>query len=145
MDTFLSPVPPMRGGSSQASQNPMVGFICLLEGFKSKIKNLHWATTEGMPEHEEYDSLYKDIHDFEDDIQEQSMGMYGQIRPDVIHPIESDSIDSISLVDSILSSVYSFYQNNLVEGIAVAGLRSSFDQFIGQMNKRKYRFNICKK
>ena len=64
---------------------------------------------------------------------------------DGIHPIESDSIDSISLVDSILSSVYSFYQNNLVEGIAVAGLRSSFDQFIGQMNKRKYRFNLCKK
>ena len=143
---LLSPLP-----LSKVEVNPLdkfIEFLCVLEGYKSKIKNLHWAARKLSNYsfdniHKRLDDLLDIVIEFQDSLAEKSMGILGDMDVNVIKGCNTDQNDPIYLIDDILNSSYNFYPN-LME-MKYCGIKSELELFIANLNNQKYLFKLCLK
>ena len=145
-DMLFRPVGPgIQGGSSQGLQF-FIDFINVLEGAKSKIKNLHWAAKNLSNSDKRGTHLYLDdflevVGDFQDRIAEASSGVLGEMGLNVISGVHFDCITPRDLIEDLLVKTKAFY-TSLPEGIDYVGIKSETEVFILDLDKYKYLFRL---
>lgn len=139
--------------SSQESPNPQgldrfVQYICVLEGIKSKIKNLHWSA-EKLPSSDKRGAhLYLDdflgiVSDFQDTVAESSSGIYGSMPMNCIEGIGFSASSTDDLMNYVKDKTMPFYMT--LEGDPrLAGIKSETEVFIKDIQKYIYLFRLTK-
>ena len=145
-DEYGTLLTPLVGQEKQkVEESPRTSFINylnILEGYKTKIKNLHWSAP-AMNIHEKLDDFLDILSEYQDAVAEESMGIYGQIAPNVISGKSCDCIDALSTLESLKTKTNAFYLG-LGDKLEHVGLRSETETFIHQINKYLYLFRLCK-
>lgn len=118
-----------------------IGFLCKLEGWKTKCKNLHWAASNDSI-HRRLDDLNEILSDYQDALAEDYMGIYGKVRPDILNGVPSDKLDAMSFIDEVINSTLGFYESIETNSICL-GITSETETFIHNLNKIKYLFSLC--
>jgi len=117
----------------------VLDFISQLEGYKTKIKELHWED-KSLPGHELAGDIEKMICDFEDSIAEDLQGVFGEdIKVNTLHPYSVKSTTLKEFIDSLKNSVMNFYKK--LDGDDYIGARSEAEGFIHNINVKKYLVN----
>lgn len=139
---LMSETPSVRPVVEQTvSTDPYIMFLCKIEGWKTKCKNLHWAAPNDTI-HRRLDDLNEILSDYQDTLAEDYMGIYGKVRPDILNGIPSDKLDAMSFVDEVISATLAFYES--IETTSnCSGIKSETETFIHNLNKIKYLFSLC--
>ena len=125
-------------------ENPsqfFIRFINLLEGWKTKCKNLHWAAPKNNI-HVRLDEFLGVISDYQDSLAEEYQGLLGHMQPNVVKGTPSDALNAIDFINEVKAGTTKFYEN-IPEGTLYAGIRSECETFIHNILKYKYLFELC--
>ena len=118
-----------------------INFLCQIEGWKTKCKNLHWAAQNDSI-HRRLDDLADVLSSYQDALAEDYMGINGRIRPDILTGISSNAIEPNTFISEIIENTLSFY-SQIDSSVVYAGIKSETDTFIHNLNKIKYLFSLC--
>ena len=124
-------------------ENPsqfFISFINLLEGWKTKCKNLHWAAHKKNI-HVYLDEFLGVISDYQDGLAEEYQGLLGHMQPNVIKGTPSDVLNAMDFINEVKAGTTKFYEN-IPEGTLYAGIRSECETFIHNILKYKYLFEL---
>lgn len=117
----------------------VLDFISQLDGYKTKIKELHWED-KSIPGHELAGDVETMICDFEDSVAEDLQGVFGEdIKVNTIHPYDIKSTTLKEFLDSLKNSAMLFYKK--LDGDEYIGARSDVEGFIHDINVKKYLAN----
>lgn len=125
-------------------ENPsqfFISFINLLEGWKTKCKNLHWAAPKKNI-HVYLDEFLDVLSDYQDGLAEEYQGLLGHMQPNVIKGTPCDCLNAIDFINEVKSNTYKYY-DNIPEGTSYAGIKSECETFIHNILKYKYLFELC--
>ena len=129
---------------SETNGNPTdlyINFLCQIEGWKTKCKNLHWAAQNDSI-HRRLDDLADVWSAYQDALAEDYMGINGRVRPDILTGISSNAIEPNTFVSEIIENTLSFY-SQIDSNVVYAGIKSETETFIHNLNKIKYLFSLC--
>lgn len=118
-----------------------INFLCQIEGWKTKCKNLHWAAQNDSI-HRRLDDLADVLSSYQDALAEDYMGINGRIRPDILTGISSNAIEPNTFISEIIENTLSFY-SQIDSSVVYAGIKSETETFIHNLNKIKYLFSLC--
>ena len=127
---------------SQGRAQYFIDYLNVLEGYKTKIKNLHWAAF-GLSIHVKLDDLLGTVDGYQDAIAEDCMGIYGKMAPNVIQGVSCPHVDPLSALEGLKEKAFSFY-TGLEDKAELAGIKSETEVFIHELNKFTYLFKLCK-
>lgn len=123
-----------------------INYLNVLEGVKTRIKNLHWAAkklpvNEHKGAHEYLDDFLEIVQDFQDTVAEASQGILGHMGTDDINgtPIKVNSV--ADLFTYLIGQSVRFYEN-IPTGTIYVGIKSETETFIKDLNKYKYLFEL---
>ena len=123
-----------------------INYLSVLEGIKTKTKNLHWGA-EKLPNRDKRGAhLYLDdflevISDFQDTIAESCQGLLGSMGLDAVHGIHFPATGTSDFVDYIRSRTIEFYVN-LPKSTEYVCIKSETETFIVNIDKYKYLFKL---
>lgn len=117
-----------------------ISFLNRLEGWKTKCKNLHWASFK-KDIHTYLDDFLEILVDYQDSLAEEEMGIYGRMLPNVIKGTESMALNAKEFILEIRSTTLEFYEK-IPDDSLHAGIRSECETFIHNINKYKYLFSL---
>ncbi len=140
-DTLLTPLSE-SGIPNNSNMSYFIKYLNILEGFKTKIKNLHWAAF-AMNIHVRLDELLEIVSDFQDSVAEESMGIHGQLGPNVISGTPCECVDPLAMLESLKQKTVTFYKG-LGDKVDYVGIKSETETFIHELNKYLYLFRLCK-
>ena len=129
---------------SETNGNPAdlyINFLCQIEGWKTKCKNLHWAAQNDSI-HRRLDDLADVLSSYQDALAEDYMGINGRVRPDILTGISSNAIEPNTFISEIIENTLSFY-SQIDSSVVYAGIKSETETFIHNLNKIKYLFSLC--
>lgn len=129
---------------SETNGNPTdlyINFLCQIEGWKTKCKNLHWAAQNDSI-HRRLDDLADVLSSYQDALAEDYMGINGRVRPDILTGISSNAIEPNTFISEIIENTLSFY-SQIDSNVVYAGIKSETETFIHNLNKIKYLFSLC--
>ena len=129
---------------SETNGNPTdlyINFLCQIEGWKTKCKNLHWAAQNDSI-HRRLDDLADVLSSYQDALAEDYMGINGRVRPDILTGISSNAIEPNTFISEIIENTLSFY-SQIDSNVIYAGIKSETETFIHNLNKIKYLFSLC--
>lgn len=129
---------------SETNGNPTdlyINFLCQIEGWKTKCKNLHWAAQNDSI-HRRLDDLADVLSSYQDTLAEDYMGINGRVRPDILTGISSNAIEPNTFISEIIENTLSFY-SQIDSSVVYAGIKSETETFIHNLNKIKYLFSLC--
>ena len=129
---------------SETNGNPTdlyINFLCQIEGWKTKCKNLHWAAQNDSI-HRRLDDLADVLSSYQDALAEDYMGINGKVRPDILSGISSNAIEPNTFISEIIENTLSFY-SQIDSNVVYAGIKSETETFIHNLNKIKYLFSLC--
>ena len=118
-----------------------ISFINLLEGWKTKCKNLHWAAPKKNI-HVDLDEFLEILSDYQDSLAEEYMGILGHMQPNAVKGTPSETLNAIDFINEVKLGTFKFYEN-IPEGTLYAGIRSECETFIHNILKYKYLFELC--
>lgn len=118
-----------------------ISFINLLEGWKTKCKNLHWAAPKKNI-HVYLDEFLGIISDYQDSLAEEYQGLLGHMAPNVIRGIGSEALNAIDFIREVKSETVKFYEA-IPTGTVYSGIKSECETFIHNILKYKYLFELC--
>ena len=124
-------------------ENPsqfFISFINLLEGWKTKCKNLHWAAPKKNI-HVYLDEFLGVIPGYQDGLAEEYQGLLGHMQPNVVKGTPSDALNAMDFINEVKAGTTKFYEN-IPEGTLYAGIRSECETFIHNILKYKYLFEL---
>jgi len=119
-----------------------INYLNILEGYKTKIKNLHWAAF-GLNIHVKLDDLLGTLDGYQDSIAEDCMGIYGKMAPNVISGVACSHIDPLSTLEGLKEKVITFYDGLEIKA-EMSGIKSETEVFIHDLNKFTYLFKLAK-
>ena len=129
---------------SETNGNPTdlyINFLCQIEGWKTKCKNLHWAAQNDSI-HRRLDDLTDVLSSYQDALAEDYMGINGRVRPDILTGISSNAIEPNTFISEIIENTLGFY-SQIDSSVAYEGIKSETGTFIHNLNKIKYLFSLC--
>ena len=129
---------------SETNGNPTdlyINFLCQIEGWKTKCKNLHWAAQNDSI-HRRLDNLADVLSSYQDALAEDYMGINGRVRPDILTGISSNAIEPNTFISEIIENTLGFY-SQIDSSVVYAGIKSETETFIHNLNKIKYLFSLC--
>lgn len=118
-----------------------IDFICQLEGWKTKCKNLHWAAPKKNI-HVYLDEFLTILSDYQDGLAEEEMGILGKMAPNAVCGIPCDVLNAMDFIVEVKNKTQEFY-NKIPEGSEYAGIRSECETFIHNIFKYRYLFSLC--
>ena len=118
-----------------------INFLCQIEGWKTKCKNLHWAAQNDSI-HRRLDDLADVLSSYQDALAEDYMGINGRVRPDILTGISSNAIEPNTFISEIIENTLSFY-SQIDSSVVYAGIKSETETFIHNLNKIKYLCSLC--
>lgn len=144
---FLNPINiEINGASTPSGLNFFITYINVLEGVKTKIKNLHWAAKK-LPNadkrgaHLYLDELLEIVQDFQDTVAESSQGILGIMDTSAVCGTSFNCSSTKELVDYMKVKTEDFYVN-LPAGSDYAGIKSETEVFIKDITKYTYLFQL---
>lgn len=119
-----------------------VQFICKLEGWKTKCKNLHWAAEKNNI-HVRLDEFLKVLSDYQDSVAEGIMGALNvHIGPNDVKGDPGTICCPIEFIHDVKAKALEFY-DQIPEEPLYAGLKSEHETFIQNTCKYAYLFSLC--
>lgn len=143
-DILLSTAPEIKKATQEPStdvKGTIIEFINKLEGWKTKCKNLHWSAPKKNI-HTYLDEFLSILSDYQDELAEETMGIFERFQPNVLKGIGSDTLNAIDFIIEVKDNTLEFY-NSLPEDIEYSGIVSECESFIHNINKYRYLFNLC--
>ena len=139
---LMNDVPTISKSETNGNSTDLyINFLCQIEGWKTKCKNLHWAAQNDSI-HRRLDDLADVLSSYQDALAEDYMGINGRIRPDILTGISSNAIEPNTFISEIIENTLSFY-SQIDSSIVYAGIKSETETFIHNLNKIKYLFSLC--
>lgn len=123
------------------SRREFIEFLNTLEGWKTRIKNLHWAAPRKNI-HVYLDELLDIVSEYEDTLAETFMGILGKMGPLEIKGFYIDCDNAWDLIDSAIDDTEEFY-NRIPEHVFYKGILSETETFIHNLQKYRYLFSLC--
>lgn len=127
--------------------NIFLHFVNVLEGIKTQIKNVHWASLK-LPNRDKRGAhLYLDdfvevVGDFQDTVAESATGITGiSFDFNTVHGIAFNASSTAELMEYIKSKTIEFY-NSLPTSAMYAGIKSETETFINNIVIYIYRFRL---
>ena len=142
--TLLTPLESVSG--TPTGLQYFINYINVLEGAKTKIKNLHWGA-KNLPNSDKRGAhLYIDdflgiVEDFQDTVAESSSGILGEMDLNAVSGVPMTCTTPRDLINTLLDKTISFYEN-LPSGTQYVGIRSETEVFIKDLTKYKYLFRL---
>lgn len=134
--------PVFQNGGQVSGLKPFLDFICKLEGWKTKCKNLHWAAPKKNV-HVYLDEFLEVISDYQDTVAEGIMGVLSvHLGPSDVKGDPGSAQTAQQFVDEVKAGTLSFYKQ-IPENPLYAGLKSECETFIQNVNKYDYLFSLC--
>ena len=124
-----------------SAEQKIVNFINIIEGWKTKCKNLHWSAPKKNI-HVYLDDFLSVISDYQDSIAEDYQGILGHMQPNVIEGVKSQSLNAIDFINEVKIATETFY-NKIPNDTCYAGIKSETETFIHNIFKYKYLFELC--
>ena len=118
-----------------------INFLNLLEGWKTKCKNLHWAAPKKNI-HVYLDEFKDILEDYQDGLAEGYMGILGRMQPNVIKGTPSDALNAIDFINEVRGATVVFC-DKIPQETVYKGITSECETFIQNINKYKYLFELC--
>ena len=140
-DTLLTPLSSSITGYSNSSVELFITYLSRIEGWKTKTKNLHWASYK-MNIHKELDNFLEDLEGFQDSIAEGYMGILGRMQANAIKPIMCECMNALDLLKEVRSYTTIFY-TKIPQDPIYKGLTSECETFIQKLNVYNYLFSLC--
>lgn len=145
METPLfTKVPDMSAGentiTSGINSNPYcMQLLNKLEGYKTRIKEMHWAGLDGknLVYHRFMDDVAGVVSGYEDNVAEDLQALYGNITVGTLAPILPEAKELLPLLQAIkadANDVEMRYKNDIM----YAGLININEGFISEINKLIY-------
>lgn len=123
-------------------QKSILIYLSKLEGFKTAIKNCHWAA-KSMNAHEFMDSLEDIVSDHQDLVAEITQGAYNtKIKVNDFKPKPYRISTFTKLVSDIYNAADRFY-STIQGNKRFIGLRSVMEDFMGKMQQQAYLNAMC--
>ena len=139
---LMNDVPTISKSETNGNSTDLyINFLCQIEGWKTKCKNLHWAAQNDSI-HRRLDDLADVLSSYQDTLAEDYMGINGRIRPDILTGISSNAIEPNTFISEIIENTLSFY-SQIDSSVVYAGIKSETETFIHNLNKIKYLFSLC--
>lgn len=127
-----------------SSVNIYIDFICKLEGWKTKCKNLHWSAPRKNI-HVYLDEFLEVLSNYQDSLAEEYMGIFGQMGPSEIFGHPCECIDAQIFINMVSAKTLEFYKTIQDKAnVELKGIVSECESFIHNINKYKYLFSLCK-
>lgn len=134
--------PVFQNGGQVSGLKPFLDFICKLEGWKTKCKNLHWAAPKKNV-HVYLDEFLEVISDYQDTVAEGIMGVLSvHLGPSDVKGDPGNAQNAQQFVDEVKAGTLNFYKQ-IPESPLYAGLKSECETFIQNVNKYDYLFSLC--
>lgn len=122
-------------------KSKVIKFLNILEGYKTRCKNLHWsAPNRGT--HIYLDEFLQIISDYQDGLAEGAMGIIGPFSYDSIKGEYIDIDEAIQLALHLRAETLLFYEQ-IPDVTLCKGLVSECETFIQNINKYIYLFGLC--
>lgn len=123
-----------------------VDYINVLEGVKTKIKNLHWSAKKLPNSDKRGAHLYLDdfldvVSDFQDTVAESSQGQYGVMDTNAVSGVPFQCSSPKELMNYVEERTAAFYIS-IPEGPISSGVKSETETFIKNVEKYKYLFDL---
>lgn len=126
---------------SDSDRNLFLNFINKLEGYKTRIKNLHWAAPKKNI-HVYLDEFLVIVSDFQDSLAETYMGILGKMQPDAVRGIPAEGNDALTMINHLIDETEGFYEE-IPEDTGYKGITSETETFLKDLQKYKYLFSLC--
>ena len=123
----------------------VLNFLCYLESFKSKFKNLHWSAAN-LTYHRAIDELLDDLNEFQDEVAETFQGFLGeQFQPNFL--VGRPSIKSICPMETIclLIEAVDGFCETFKDDYKLNGILNSINDFQQELLKHRYLFMLAEK
>ena len=140
-DNLFTPMESERLDKENYGSQFFINFLNKLEGWKTRCKNLHWAAYRKNV-HVYLDEFLDILSDYQDGLAEGYMGILGQMKPDVITGIPSNSLNAKEFIEEVRMGTIAFY-GRIPQGTIYKGITSECETFIQNINKYKYLFDLC--
>lgn len=123
-----------------------IDFINILEGVKTRIKNMHWASkkianSDKRGVHIYLDDLLSVIANFQDMLAESSQGIYGSMNLDSISAVSFTAGTPKELVGYIQGKTSEFY-TGIPDTPSLAGIKSETEVLIKDLQKYQFLFSL---
>lgn len=129
-----------NNGGTNSNLVKFIDFLNRLEGWKTKCKNLHWASHKKNI-HTYLDDFLTVLSEYQDGLAEEEMGIYGRMLPNVIVGTSSMATNAKEFIQEVRTATLSFYEG-LPQDAIHAGIRSECETFIHNINKYVYLFSL---
>jgi DNA-binding ferritin-like protein len=116
-------------------------FINTTEGYKTAIKNYHWASPN-MSTHQLFDEIASAVSDIQDEVSEQAQGLEGQFDKNTLKPIPYDMKDEKTFLNDLSETAKELY-NSVKDDDKYIGIASELESFIGVIDKQKYLLGLA--
>ena len=117
-----------------------IAFIDLIEGWKTRCKNLHWSAPKKNV-HEDLDKFMDALNSFEDSIVEDYQGTNGKFQPNAVKGTQRDCLNAIDLIKEVIIKTKEFY-NTITDDIDYIGIKSETESFIHKLKVFAYLFSL---
>lgn len=123
-------------------------YLNRIEGYKTRIKNLHWSVKllpyiEKNELHEHLDELLDLVSDYEDVVAENYMGTFGVLPLGFLSGVQPETNDPLELIDKIrtdLEGFHSAYSSDL----KYIGIINATEDLLQELPVKKYLIDQCK-
>lgn len=122
-------------------------FVNILEGIKTQVKNVHWASlllpnSDKRGAHLYLDDFLEVVEDFQDKIAECAMGITGvSFKMNTVYGTHFEASCTKELMDYVQRKALEFY-NAIPETAICAGIKSETEVFILNINQYVFRFKL---
>lgn len=146
MEDIFKPYPDSVIGGTNNGLRFFIDYLNILEGCKTRIKNLHWAAkklpvNEHKGAHEYLDAILDIVSDFQDTVAESAQGILGHMGMDDIQGVSYRVSTLAEFNQYITEKTLAFYKAIPQDTIFV-GIKSETETFIKDLNKYKYLFEL---
>ena len=124
-----------------STEQKIINFINIIEGWKTKCKNLHWSAPKKNI-HVYLDEFLDILSDYQDGLAEETMGIFSKFQPNILFPGGAENAPKYDFIMEVKSITFNFYAS-LPEDISLAGIKSECETFIHNIHKYIYLFNLC--
>ena len=118
-----------------------IAFLCQIEGWKTRCKNLHWAAPKKNI-HVYLDEFLDVLVDYQDALAEGYMGIFDKLEPTEIEATLCVSDNAMDFINEVKEGVLKFYRR-LPDDIEFKGIAGETESLIQNVNKYKYLFSLC--
>lgn len=139
-NTFLNQ-PPTNTNPVNYEATKFLQCLGILEGFKGKCKNLHWAAPEPNI-HKYLDDFLDIIADYQDALAEGYMGIHGKMGPTDVKAVPCDCTTAQEFISEVKTYILDFYRL-LQEDSIHKGIKAETETLIQAINKYVYLFGLC--